>query len=58
MPYVEGDADEIMPRKNRLDPLRCFEASLAGCSDAERQALHCDDLVDVLGPRPGQAARR
>jgi predicted TIM-barrel fold metal-dependent hydrolase len=46
-PHVEGGRH----------PLRRFEASLAGCSDAERQAFYCDNFVDFLGPRV-PAARR
>ncbi|HEY0476489.1 MAG TPA: amidohydrolase family protein [Kofleriaceae bacterium] len=40
-PHVEGGRH----------PLRRFEASLAGCSDAERQAFYCGNFVDFLGPR-------
>ena len=40
-PHVEGGRN----------PLRRFEASLAGCSDAERRAFYCDNFVDFIGPR-------
>jgi predicted TIM-barrel fold metal-dependent hydrolase len=40
-PHVEGGRH----------PLRRFEASLAGCSDAERRAFYCDNFVDFMGPR-------
>jgi hypothetical protein len=46
-PHVEGGRH----------PLRRFEASLAGCSDAERQAFYCDNFVDFLGPRVPAAPR-
>jgi predicted TIM-barrel fold metal-dependent hydrolase len=40
-PHIEGGRN----------PLRRFEASLAGCSDAERAAFYCDNFVDLMGPR-------
>jgi hypothetical protein len=40
-PHVEGGRN----------PLRRFDASLAGRSDAERQAFFCDNFVDLMGPR-------
>jgi predicted TIM-barrel fold metal-dependent hydrolase len=40
-PHVEGGRN----------PLRRFEASLAGCSDAEHRAFFCDNFVDFMGPR-------
>ena len=39
-PHVEGGRN----------PLKRFEASLAGCSDAEKQAFYCDNFVDLMGP--------
>jgi uncharacterized protein len=38
-PHVEGGRN----------PLRRFEASLAGCSDAERRGFYCDNFVDFMG---------
>lgn len=46
-PHVEGGRN----------PLRRFEASLAGCSDAERRAFYCDNFVDFIGPRLAAAPR-
>ena len=40
-PHVEGGRN----------PLRRFDASLAGRSDAERRAFYCDNFVDFMGPR-------
>jgi predicted TIM-barrel fold metal-dependent hydrolase len=39
-PHVEGGRN----------PLKRFENSLAGCSDAEKQAFYCDNFVDLMGP--------
>ena len=39
-PHVEGGRN----------PLKRFESSLAGCSDAEKQAFYCDNFVDLMGP--------
>jgi uncharacterized protein len=46
-PHIEGGRN----------PLRRFETSLAGCSDAERQAFYRDNFVDFLGPRLAPALR-
>jgi predicted TIM-barrel fold metal-dependent hydrolase len=40
-PHVEGGRN----------PLRRFETSLAGCSEAERRAFFCDNFVDFMGPQ-------
>jgi uncharacterized protein len=40
-PHVEGGRH----------PLRRFDTSLAGCTDAERHAFFCDNFVDFMGPR-------
>ena len=40
-PHVEGGRH----------PMRRFEASLAGCSDAERRGFFRDNFVDLMGPR-------
>jgi predicted TIM-barrel fold metal-dependent hydrolase len=40
-PHVEGGRN----------PLRRFETSLAGASDAERRGFFCDNFVDFMGPR-------
>ena len=39
-PHVEGGRN----------PLKRFENSLAGCTDAEKQAFYCDNFVDLMGP--------
>jgi predicted TIM-barrel fold metal-dependent hydrolase len=39
-PHVEGGRN----------PLKRFENSLAGCSEAEKQAFYCDNFVDLMGP--------
>src|SRR3954464_14453338 len=39
-PHVEGGRN----------PLKRFENSLAGSSDAEKQAFYCDNFVDLMGP--------
>ena len=39
-PHVEGGRN----------PLKRFENTLAGCSDAEKQAFYCDNFVDLMGP--------
>jgi predicted TIM-barrel fold metal-dependent hydrolase len=38
-PHVEGGRN----------PLRRFDASLAGCTDAAREAFYCDNFVDLMG---------
>ena len=39
-PHVEGGRN----------PLKRFDASLAGCTEAERQAFYCDNFADLMGP--------
>ena len=39
-PHVEGGRN----------PLKRFETSLAGCSEAEKQAFYCDNFADLMGP--------
>lgn len=39
-PHVEGGRN----------PLKRFAASLAGRSDADKQAFYCDSFVDLMGP--------
>ena len=31
------------------NPIKRFEASLDGCTDAERQAFYCDNMIDLMG---------
>jgi predicted TIM-barrel fold metal-dependent hydrolase len=47
-PHIEGGRN----------PLRRFEASLAGCSDAERRAFYCDNFVDFIGAQRAGALHR
>lgn len=39
-PHVEGGRN----------PMKRFEASLAGCSAEEKQAFYCDNFADLMGP--------
>ena len=39
-PHVEGGRN----------PLKRFEASLAGCSETDKQAFYCDNFLDLMGP--------
>lgn len=39
-PHVEGGRN----------PIKRFEASLEGCSEADKQAFYCDNFADLMGP--------
>jgi len=39
-PHVEGGRN----------PMKRFDASLEGCSEAERQGFFCDNFIDLMGP--------
>jgi len=45
-PHVEGGRN----------PLRRFEASLEGCSAAEKQAFYCNNFIDFIGERSQRTA--
>jgi predicted TIM-barrel fold metal-dependent hydrolase len=32
------------------NPLKRFDESLAGCSDAQREAFYCENFADLMGP--------